>query len=471
MPVEVPPKPAASAAIRYLSAPPGRLTSFNDPSGRCVITTPIGAWVAPVSCSWDRVGYVEADTQAEAVRLAASVTFDTNNDIIVYLNHRRTEVEWAPAFAAATSAVLLTDKKFRPQGVVETIYLDTHDSERVDQAIADLNKTYNVQAVATFSDRDVETVARIANRYGLAALSPDAAVKARNKYEMRKAVREIAPTAVPNFSLLQPHDDVSSVLRANEIELPCVLKPVDASGSRGFSLCESHDDIAQALRRWNAPMIVENALKGTEHSAEGYVFAGRIHLIGVTDKTTTEQHRLEIAQVFPSAVPDIRELVMPLVEATVRATGIDYCGFHLEFFYDKNRQAVSLVEIAARPGGDFIASHLVPLVTGASFAGDLISIATGKSPSFALPRAGYYAATLKLHTDQQGIIRSLGSLPESPIVVDSIRHAQIGDRVCQPPEDTLGPILAEVIVVAGSRKEIADYQQRLESVEVQIVSE
>ena len=213
-------------------------------------------------------------------------------------------------------------------------------------------------------------------------------------------------------------------------------------------------------------MVVEELLTGSEHSAEGYVYEGDVHLIGVTDKTTTAKFRLEIGQVFPSAVEGIQDAVKPLLQATIKALGINNCAFHMEFFFDARTSTVKLVEIAARPGGDYIASHLVPQVTGVSFARDLVRIATGQRPSFAVPRDGYVAATLKLHTEKEGILKSMGQLPTAPIVVESQQHVHVGDVITQPPADTLSSILAEVVVVASSRREIEAFESRLRDVEV-----
>ncbi|MTE10374.1 ATP-grasp domain-containing protein [Corynebacterium aurimucosum] len=464
--VSVPQQPSSSAAIRFIHAPRGLVRSVEDPTGHCVITVEPNTWVSEPACSWDRVGFVEADTHADAVRHASQVRFKMANDVVLYLNHRRTAAEWTPAFEASDGAVLLTDKEVRPAGIVETVQLDTNDHDAVIAAVDELSSRYDIRGVVTFSDRDVETVSLLADKLDLPAPSQTAALKARNKFEMRKAVQSIAPQMVPSFSFIEPGDNAQSVMEGAGITVPCVVKPVDASGSRGFSLCHTAEEVSAAVSRWGGPMVVEELLTGSEHSAEGYVYEGEVHLIGVTDKTTTPEFRLEIGQVFPSAVEGIQDAVKPLLQATIKALGINNCAFHMEFFFDARTSTVKLVEIAARPGGDYIASHLVPQVTGVSFARDLVRIATGQRPSFAVPRDGYVAATFKLHTEKEGVLKSMGQLPTAPIVVESQQHVHVGDLIRQPPADTLSSILAEVVVVAASRREIEAFESRLREVEV-----
>ncbi|PRQ11618.1 hypothetical protein C1Y63_05420 [Corynebacterium sp. 13CS0277] len=470
LPVDLPRTADGEAAIRFLFGPPGIVTAVHDPSGRAVITAQPGTVLRPVTSSWERAGFVEADSAAEAFRLAAGVRFSTSTEVVVYFNHRRTPVEYGEAFAAHPGAVLLTDGATQPAGVVDVVRVDTADAEAVRAALADLERRYDIRGVVTFSDRDVAMVARVAHERGLPGPTPEAAHKARNKYAMRQAVRALDPEAVPDCRLVDSADTLDKILGDAAWAYPCVMKPVDSSGSRGFHLVDSPADARAAWAAWPGPMVIEELLTGTEHSAEGYVADGRIHLLGVTDKTTEPVHRLEIGQVFPSATPGIEQDVWPLVETTVRATGIDNCAFHLEFFRTPDRR-VRLVEIAARPGGDFIASHLVPLTTGVSFAEDVIRIATGSTPSGARPRDGYVAATVKLHTAETGVLRSVGPLPPSPAIVEVIHHAHPGDRITQPPADTISPIIAEVILVAGSHEELAEEVARLRAVDIVVDSD
>ncbi|MFR9974400.1 hypothetical protein ACL1HR_14625, partial [Corynebacterium striatum] len=83
--------------------------------------------------------------------------FKMANDVVLYLNHRRTAAEWTPAFEASDGAVLLTDKEVRPAGIVETVQLDTNDQDAVTATVDELSSRYDIRGVVTFSDRDVET--------------------------------------------------------------------------------------------------------------------------------------------------------------------------------------------------------------------------------------------------------------------------------------------------------------------------
>lgn len=463
--VTVPATPRTRAAIRFLYPPAGVLHQVADPSGRAVISVKPGQLLHPVRSSWDRAGYVEGTDVAAVVRDASQVSFDVSDEVLLIVGHRRSPVEYRPIFQAARGAVIITDAPDMPADipVVEKLVPETYDLASVLPMVHELATRYQIAGVATFGDRDVEMAAAIAAELGLPGPSPEAAWKARNKLAMRNAVAAVDPTLVPRFRQVTTEEELAA---AQEMCLPLVLKPVDASGSKGVSICDTWEEVQAAWDAWPGPMMVEEVLTGTEHSVEGYVVQGRVHIIGVTDKTTTDRHRLEIGQRFPSAIPNACEIVAPLVAATVAATGIDNCAFHLECFI--NDGSAKLVEIAARSGGDYIASHLVPSVTGQSFQGDVLKIVAGRRPSFATPRAGYVAATLKLHTEGQGTLTRFDPLPESPIVVSAQRLREVGDTIVQPPADTLSSILAEVIVVAATAKEIDAFEQQLRATVVEV---
>ena len=388
--------------------------------------------------------------------------------VIIYLNLRRTHLEHGAAIEAAHrlgyGVALVADQvpAGLPRSVVRIIErVDTYDPAAVAAAVDVIAAACPVAGVVTWSDRDVETVSRIAARLGPPAPSVEAARIARNKVLMRRALAAY-PETIPPFARVTTWEEVGKA--AAEIGFPCVLKPTSASGSKGIFILHGEDELRPAfdeLIRYTRPeidkvfhgnpneLILEGLLVGTEHSVEGFVAGGEIVIAGVTDKETSEPYRLEIAHTFPSALPTQRlAAIGALASTVVRAMGLDNTTFHLECMVAPDGTA-RLVEIAARVGGDFIASHLVGLATGVPFAENVIRVATGQRPVLG-SGAPLVAGVRKIMADRAGTIAGIDGL-EQALTVPGVRHIVVerptGASTALPPADYMASTIGAVIAV------------------------
>ncbi|MCP2261264.1 Biotin carboxylase [Streptoalloteichus tenebrarius] len=389
-----------------------------------------------------------------------------NNELVVFVNVRRTHLERGAVFEAAHrlgyGVALLADAvpEGLPRGIVRTVVrLDTRDEAAVHAAVDEIAAEHRIAAVLGWSERDVTTVSGIAQRLGLPGVSPGAARLARNKYLMREAVAEHHPHLVPRFARVTDWSDLSRAVEL--VGFPAVLKPTSSSGSRGIFVIDGPAGLRPAFDRLmdltattetRHELIYEEFLHGTEHSVEGFVHCGQIHVVGVIDKRTTEPFRLELAHLHPSALPaDRLDAVHRLTADVVSALGLDDCAFHLECMVAPDG-GVRLVEIGARGGGDFIASHLVGLATGRSFVENAIRVATGRPP---LDAAGppLWACVRKILTDRVGTLTGYAGLDDA-CRVPGVRHLVIeqpvGAEITQPPVDFKSCILGAVITVGDS---------------------
>lgn len=254
---------------------------------------------------------------------------------------------------------------------------------------------------------------------------------------------------------------------AKSVGFPAVLKPTSASGSKGIWLLDSVDRLRESfddLMRYTTPeadpvfrgnvneLIFEQRLVGTEHSVEGFVHRGNVYIAGVTDKVTTEPWRLEVGHTFPSELPaHLLGKVHELTATVVRTLGLDNCPIHLECMVDAETGTAKLVEVAARPGGDFITSHLVTLATGTSFHRNVVRVATGLAP---LPADAQplTAGVHKVMAEQAGVLESVDGFDVAagrPGVQHVVQEAKTGASVTVPPVG-YNPVVGAVIATGGS---------------------
>ncbi|GAA2997751.1 ATP-grasp domain-containing protein [Actinokineospora diospyrosa] len=383
---------------------------------------------------------------------------------LLYVNVRRTHLERSAVFDAAHrlghDVVLLCDSV--PEGLpggVRPHRVDTTDDAAVDAVLAGLA---TVDGVLGFSEKDVRAVSRIAVRLGLPGPGVEAARLARDKVAMRAAVAAVAPGDVPRFAAVTTAGDLGRAL--DVVGVPGVLKPAASSGSRGIFIVRdraearaAHDHLAGF-----GDLVYEEFMPGSEHSVEGFVHKGEVLVAAITDKRTLEPFRIELAHLQPTGLPEeVQSAVLALTTRVVGALGLDSCAFHLECMVGPDGR-VRLVEIGARGGGDFIASHLVGLSTGRSFVEDALLVATGCAPLLGTgPRAG--ACVRKLVTSSEGVVRTVEGLDEvarTPGVRHIVVEQPVGSLVRQPPADYKSSILGAVITAGDTAATAAAAAER-----------
>lgn len=130
----------------------------------------------------------------------------------------------------------------------------------------------------------------------------------------------------------------------------------------------------------NGTVMVEEYMHGAEVSVEIMVIGGEPHILTITDKYITQPpYFVELAHCEPSGLDaGTQEQIRKVAAQAVRAIGIENAPAHVEI--KVTQEGPKIVELAARLGGDFITSRLVPLSTGIDMVGASVLLATGETP-------------------------------------------------------------------------------------------
>lgn len=246
-------------------------------------------------------------------------------------------------------------------------------------------KKHNIDGIMTLaSDKPMRAVAAVAKELGLASISEQTALYTTDKGRMRSILKKHG-VAVPVFFLVKTWEEFSSVL--SNFTDHCIVKPADSSGSRGVTLLSISENSDRKFEAFmyskeysaNGYILVEEYLLGPEVSVETFSIDGECRIIQVTDKITTgPPHFVEIGHSQPSLLSaNDKERIGELAQSAVKATGIDSGPSHTEIILTND--GPQIVEIGARLGGGFIATHLVPLSTGIDLVEACIKLATNQS--------------------------------------------------------------------------------------------
>jgi hypothetical protein len=155
--------------------------------------------------------------------------------------------------------------------------------------------------------------------------------------------------------------------------------------------------------------VVEGIIsQGRQCTLEGYVHHGRVRVYGTVDSIRSRRHPscLSVYR-YPSTLPTrVRERMADIADRVVRAAGYDNAPFNAEFFWDRDTDAVRILEVNCR----ISKSHcpLFWMVHGASHQQVLVDLALGHEPH-PPHREGKYrvAAKFMLRSYRDGWVRRM----------------------------------------------------------------
>ena len=359
---------------------------------------------------------------------------------------------------------------------------DTYDEDATIEALRRPFEEAPFEGAVTFWDRDVGLVARVADAFGLPGCPVEAAARARNKQAAREAFAA-AGLPQPRFAPFASWDELVEAARG--IGFPLVCKPLGASGSKGIFRVEREPDLRGAyerIERFVRPeadmmfsyhrgrYLAEEFMPGPEVSVEGFAFGGGVHVVGVTEKRTTDDHFVETGHAFPARFDvETARSVRRLAADAVRALGLDGCPFHVEI--KLTDEGPKLVEVNGRVGGDLISTHLVPHASGIGMVEGAFAVALGCAPDLR-PRFERAASIRYLLAERAGALRAWHvdrSSFDPDGVVELAFEKEPGDRVVLPPEQFVDYRIAYVVTEADDTASAIERAERaLEHVTAEI---
>ena len=305
--------------------------------------------------------------------------------------------------------------------------------------------------ITSTSDGPVRTAAYVNEKLGKKPdLSYEDSLCATIKSHMRKRLEE-NHVPVPVYYVVENWAGFWEAVKA--LDGRCIVKPSDNAGSRGVTLLEGGEKTEEELRRVydyskgnsrNGIVMVEEFMSGAEVSVEAMTVNGKTEIISITDKYITQPpYFVEIAHSEPSRLGgEIQERIREVALQAIRAIRLQNGPSHTEI--KVTEEGPKVVEIAARLGGDFITSRLVPLSTGVDLVGASVRLAAGEAPD--LSAKWQRAAAIHFIQSGKGKLRRL-EIGEEIFRMDGVEEAVLykkaGDTTdgTKSSNDRLGHII------------------------------
>lgn len=306
--------------------------------------------------------------------------------------------------------------------------------------------------ITSTSDGPVRTAAYVNEKLGK---QPDLAYEdslcATIKSYMRDRLKE-HQVPIPAYYAVKDFEEFMAAVEA--LSGACIVKPADNAGSRGVVLLDgtkqlSEDELKNTYEyskgnSRNGTVMVEEFMTGAEVSVEAMTVNEETTIITITDKyITPPPYFVEIAHCEPSRLPEeVQEQIRSVTLQAVKAIGLKNGPSHTEIKVTPD--GPKIVELAARLGGDFITSRLVPLSTGVDMVGASVLLATGAKVD--LEPKWQKGSAIHFIRGMEGRIKSItgvGAVSGMEGVEEVSVYKQTGDEVhgTKSSNDRLGHII------------------------------
>ena len=188
------------------------------------------------------------------------------------------------------------------------------------------------------SDVAAPTVAYVAEQMGLVGNSYECALRANNKYLMRKAFSK-ADVPCPGFVCISKEENITHhTSNITHFPFPLIVKPSDRSGSLGVMKVEKAEDLLPAIKAaqgysFKHEAMVEQFIEGREISVEFISYQGIHYPLQITDKVTTEApHFVELEHHQPADLTDTQyKEIYAITQRALTALGVTNGASHSEY--------------------------------------------------------------------------------------------------------------------------------------------
>jgi biotin carboxylase len=301
---------------------------------------------------------------------------------------------------------------------------DFQDLDAASQVIASLHAERPLATIVAVDDSGSLLAAHASDQLGLPHNAPGAAEAARDKHIMRTLLAR-AGVPSPPFRLCSTGDDLAAL--AQDVEYPCVVKPLRLNGSRGVIRADSPAEFVRAAQRLARllesvepepgpkPFLVERFIPGFEVALEGLLDGGRLQVLALFDKPDPLDGPFfeETIYVTPSRLPDATQAAIARCAADAAAAlGLRAGPMHAELRV--NQQGPWIVELAGRSFGG-LCSKTLRFGTDASLEELILRQACGMAVE-SLGREGHAGGVMMIPIPGEGLLKRVEGVEEAAAV-------------------------------------------------------
>lgn len=222
--------------------------------------------------------------------------------------------------------------------------------------------------ISDMCDIAMPTVAYLSEELGLYSLGQRCASLFTDKWQMRRFCEENNLLS-PRYKICYTLEEAKTFFK--ELDMKCIIKPLDSNSSRGVftietvSDIEAYFDVALSFSKCKKAVLVEQYINGTEFTIDGLMTPSGHNSLVISEKKHYEYNKniaYELYFSYSNPAFDY-DLLRATNDNYVNLTRLPVgCFTHAEYKYEDGK--FYLIEIGARGGGNYISSDIVPCMTG-----------------------------------------------------------------------------------------------------------
>ncbi len=354
--------------------------------------------------------------------------------------------------------------EFLQQAPESFLQLDLYNATTAVSAVVEFAKTSPIDVVLGVNDGTAVLASTISEALGLPTNSIASVRAASNKQTMRNLLQQEG-LPCPNFIVVGFDEKPDDVVQ--QVNFPCVLKPLTLSGSCGViraddleSFQNAFSRIGHLLQSFDRPeqdlagrqILIEDFIPGIEVALEGLLTKDTFHPLALFDKPDPLDgpYFEETIYVTPSRLPiETQTRITESLAKAARAIGLREGPVHGELRI--NDQDIWVIEVAARSIGGKC-SRMLEFGTGKSLEELILLHALGQELP-ALDLATGAGGVMMIPIPYEGILERVEGQNEAqqvPGVEELVMTAEPGDQLIPLPE---GKRYLGFIVARGAQPE------------------
>jgi len=249
--------------------------------------------------------------------------------------------------------------------------LEIAQREKIDGIVSDQN------------DIPVETMGYVAEKLGLTGNSYATSKIYCRKDLMREKCKEIG---MPSLAYGIASDLQGALEIAGEIGYPLMCKPTDNQSSKGVFKVENENALNRVFdevlaNAFSGKIIIEQFMEGQEYIVDGLAIDGDYKHLLILDNENFNLKDICIPRGRTSPTALTEDKITELISIDMKINtlfGLANGMSHNEYLLNPRDDQFYLIDAAARGGGAFISSHLLPYACGFDATEMLIRLALGE---------------------------------------------------------------------------------------------
>lgn len=263
------------------------------------------------------------------------------------------------------------------------------------ESILALCKEFHINGVLPTTELTIPIASYIANNMNLNTNSLEVSKNITNKLWVREIGKSFEFLKQPKFYSKKNIDDIINIKK-----FPVIVKPASYGGKHGITVVNNASEINEAItyafktienRNTDGLIIEEFLADGNEYSVESLSFHKKHFIIQITQKDSSgAPHCVELGHHQPAELDNrLWKKVETAIIDMLNCLNIENGPCHTEIKIINDN--IYLIEINARPGGDFITYPLTELSSGYKYLTGIILTACDifYDPTFYLSEKKY----------------------------------------------------------------------------------